>query len=138
MGEVETPRGYEFTALENRRFTRLAGAMQIVALLEVVGAAGSVLLAAPLALDGIEKKSALATLLPIAAVLVPLLVGFWTYRAGGHLRMIVRTQGDDIRHLMAAVGQLTNLYILQIWLFLAALGFIGFSIVASGAYRTFL
>ncbi len=134
----ETARGYEFTALENRRFTRLAGAMQIVALLEVVGAMASVLLAGPASLDGIERRSALGALLPIAAVLVPLLVGFWTYRAGGHLRLIVRTQGDDIRHLMAAVGQLTNLYILQIWLFLAAVGFIGFSIVANGAYRTLL
>jgi hypothetical protein len=132
---AEAERGYEFTAVENRRFTRLAGAMQIVALLQLAGAALAVVLAAPAALEAFEARRPLDTLLPIAGVGVPLFVAVWTWRAGGHLRLVVRTQGDDIRHLMAAIAKLTTLYILQIWLFLAALGFVAFSLVAHGAYH---
>ena len=138
MAEISSGRGYEFTALENKRFTRLAGAMQFVAVLEVAAGLLVVFFAAPSAVAGMRAQSVLDTLLPVAGIVVPLLVGAWTYRAGGHLRMIVRTQGDDIRHLMAAVGELTKLYILQIWLFLAALGFILLSLAAHGAFATHL
>ncbi len=126
--------GYEFSALENQKFTRLAGAMQLVALLEMAGALLAVYLAAPAAWHALAARRPLATLLPIASVLVPLLVGGWTFRAGAHLRLIVRTQGDDIRHLMDAVGQLTKLYLLQLWLFVVALGFIAFSVIAHNAF----
>ena len=126
---------YEFSAIENRKFTRLAGAMQFVALLEIAGALFAVFLAAPAALEALEARRVLATLLPVAGVGVPLFVGAWTFRAGGHLRLIVHTEGDDIRHLMDAVTQLTKLYILQAWLFLLAVGFIGFSLLAHGAFR---
>lgn len=128
--------GYEFSTLENRKFTRLAGAMQMVALLEMAGALMAAYLAAPAAWHALAARRPLGTLLPIASVLVPLLVGGWTFRAGAHLRLIVRTQGDDIRHLMDAVGQLTTLYLLQLWLFVVALGFIVFSLIAHNAFVT--
>jgi hypothetical protein len=134
MADESADRGYEFTALENRKFTRLAGAMQFVAVLEVTGALLAMFLAAPSAAEALDARSVLGTLLPIASVAVPLFVGAWTFRAGGHLRLIVRTEGDDIRHLMAAMAELTKLYILQIWLFLVAVGFIIFSLVAHSAF----
>ncbi|MCA9620819.1 MAG: hypothetical protein KC731_17470 [Myxococcales bacterium] len=133
----EEPQGYEFNALENKRFTRLAGAMQAVAVLEIVGGVVAIFPVWSAVAEGLRNQAIMATLLPIAGVLVPLAVGVWTYRAGGHLRLIVQTQGDDIRHLMDAVSELTRLYLLQLWLFLGALGFLLFSLVARGAFRGF-
>lgn len=132
--EDEAPGGYEFTALENKKLTRLAGAMQIVAALEIVAAGLGALRALPAFWSGWQTGDVLASLLPLAAVIAPLLVGLWTFRAGGHLRLIVRTEGDDIRHLMAAVGELTKLYILQLWLFVLAVGFVIFSLLVHGAF----
>jgi hypothetical protein len=131
--DLDAP-GYEFSALENKRFTRLAGAMQTVSVLEVMAGLLGIAPAWPAAVQGFSEGKVLASLLPVAAVVVPVLVGVWTYRAGGHLRLIVRTQGDDIAHLMAAMGELTKLYILQIWLFLMAVGAVIFSLVAHGAF----
>lgn len=130
----ETRDGYEFTALENKKFTRLAGAMQIVAVLEVVAAALGTVPAVTGARTHLATGDVLAALVPIGAVIAPLLVGLWTFRAGGHLRLIVRTQGDDIRHLMAAVTELTKLYLLQLWLFLFTIGVVVFSLLVHGAY----
>ena len=114
---------YEFSALENKRFTRLALTMQLVALLEMAAA----LLATPIAYSAVvaawNEGRTVSGLLPAATVIVPAVVGAWTFRAGGHLRLIVNTQGDDIRHLMAAMGELTKLYLLQFLLFLGAVGF---------------
>ena len=130
----ETPDGYEFTALENKKFTRLAGAMQIVAILEIVAAAVGSVPAVTAVRTHLAASDVLAAVVPLGAVLAPLLVGLWTSRAGGHLRLIVRTEGDDIHHLMAAVTELTKLYILQLWLFLFTIGFALFSLVVHGAY----
>lgn len=128
------PLEYEFSQLDNQRFTRLAGAMQWVASLQLVAAAVGVFVAYPAALAGLRRDSVVDTLLPIAAVLTPTLIAGWTFRAGGHLRLIVQTEGDNIRHLMAAVTELSKLYLLQIWLFLAVIGFVTFSLVARGAF----
>ena len=130
----DAPEGYEFTALENKKFTRLAGAMQLVAMLEIVAALLGAIPAATAARGHLGEGEILAGLVPVAAVVAPLFIGLWTFRAGGHLRLIVRTEGDDIRHLMAAVSELTKLYILQIWLFLFTIGFVVFSLVAHGAF----
>lgn len=130
----ETPGGYEFTALENKKFTRLAGAMQIVSVLEIVAASLGAIPAFDAVRTHLASGDVLAALVPVGAVIAPLLVGLWTFRAGGHLRLIVRTQGDDIRHLMAAVTELTKLYILQLWLFLVTVGLVIFSLVVHGAF----
>ena len=110
-GEPSRP-SYEFSQLENQSFTRLALAMQWVATLQITiagllgaGAIGQLI-------KSIQEGSFLTTARSAAYVLVPALIGLWTYRAGRHLRLIVRTQGDDIRHLMGAVSELTKLYIL--------------------------
>jgi len=132
---TESRDGYEFSALENKKFTRLAGAMQIVAVLEIAAGLLGLVPAWDTIRDALAEPEVLRVLLPLGAVLAPMLVGLWTYRAGGHLRLIVRTEGDDIRHLMAAVGELTKLYILQLWLFLLTLGFVVFSLLAHGAFR---
>jgi hypothetical protein len=129
--------GYEFSALENKRLMRLTGAMQLAAGLEIVVGILAVFIAAPAAARALSAHQVLGTLLPIAAVGVPLLVGIWTHRAAGHLRLIVRTEGDDIRHLMAAVGELTKLYTLQLGLFLALIGSIVFSLLARRTFDAF-
>jgi hypothetical protein len=129
--------GYEFSALENKRLMRLTGAMQLVAGLEIVLGILAVFIAAPAVARALSAHHVLGTLLPIAAVGVPLVVGIWTHRAAGHLRLIVRTEGDDIRHLMAAVGELTRLYTLQLGLFLALVGFVAFTLLARGTLDAF-
>ena len=115
-------RVYEFGQLENQAFTRLAVAMQWVALLQIAIATLLAASAAEQLVSSISDGSFLAMVRSAALMLVPALIGLWTYRAGRHFRLIVRTQGDDIRHLMDAIGELTKLYILQLLLFLLAVG----------------
>ena len=86
--------GYEFSQLENQAFTRLAGAMQLVALLEVACGVLIALVALPLLAEAISAGALLRIVTSSAYMGVPVLIGLWTFRAGGHLRSIVRTEGD--------------------------------------------
>jgi len=125
-------RAYEFGQLENQSFTRLAVAMQWVALLQIAVAALLAAGAAEQLVSSIREGSLLAMLRSGAVMLVPAIIGLWTYRAGRHFRLIVRTQGDDIRHLMDAMGELTKLYILQLLLFVLAVGLLLSTIALHG------
>ncbi len=128
--------GYEFDKLENQRFTRLAGAMQTVAVLEIVTGLLFAFIALPAVVKGFAHANVLEVLKPIGAVLVPPLIGVWTYRAAVRLRLVVRTEGNDIAHLMDAMAELTKLYLLQLGLWLLAAAVVIWMIVASGALTT--
>jgi hypothetical protein len=127
------PRGYEFSTLENQAFTRLAVSMQLVALLEL-GAAAVYL---PTTLGHLRRAVANGAVqdlaLALAWLLIPVMIAAWTFRAGSHLRLIVRTEGDDISHLMGAVGELNKLYLLQLVLFVVAAAIIGWTVMVQGA-----
>jgi hypothetical protein len=116
----KSSRGYEFGSLENQRFTRLAAVMQFVALMLTV----VVLLSARQVVPALWRHFQLDQLRPAAHqlgfLLLPTIIAIWTFRAGTHLRRIVHTEGDDIRHLMRAISALTRLYILQLSLLLLA------------------
>ncbi len=128
----EERRGYEFDKLEDQRFTRLAGAMQTVAVLEILTGLLFAFIALPIVLKGFSQANVLEMLKPIGAVLVPPLIGVWTYRAAVHLRLVVGTEGNDIAHLMDALSELTKLYLLQMGLWLLAAGVVIWMIAASG------
>lgn len=122
---VKTAGGsYEFAELENRAFTRLATAMQVVAALQLAAAVLLLVMLSPVARESFALGSVVGLAKVAAAVLVPFLVGVWTFRAGRHLRRIVETEGEDIAHLMRAVEELTKLYILQMWLFFVSMAIV--------------
>lgn len=125
-------RGYEFGRIENQAFTRLAVAMQWVAALELACAALVSVSAIRLLVDATQRGAIPEVARALGYMLVPALIGVWTLRAGHHLKLIVRTEGDDISHLMGAVGELTKLYILQLLLFVLAVGFLAFMIAMHG------
>jgi hypothetical protein len=114
-------RQFEFSAAHNPKFARLAAIMSIVGIIEVIittlGAGGWLLLV--LGLPAIGSVLFLY-LVPIA---VPAAIGVWTLRAGQRFRLIATTKGSDVGHLMAAIDELTKLYVLQLVLFLVSIGF---------------
>jgi hypothetical protein len=59
---------------------------------------------------------------------VIIIMGIWTIKAGGSVREIVDTEGDDLRHLMEAMGKVKKLFFLQgvIFLLITALTVVGF------------
>jgi hypothetical protein len=70
------------------------------------------------ALEHLQRAELRGLFEQAAQVFVPLAIAVWTYRAGSHLRRIVRTEGSDIEHLMRAIAALSKLYILQLLLLL--------------------
>ena len=129
---------HEFSSLDNQRFTRLAGAMQFVAVLEIACGLAFAFIALPSVLEAMRQQSVVKMVTPMGAVLVPPIIGAWTYRAAEHFRLIVSTEGDDIGHLMAAMGELTKLYILQMGLWLVAIVAIIWMVIASGVLGNLL
>ena len=119
---------HEFTALDNQRFARLATAMQAVATLKFLCGLFLLVAGLPHFLAAIRSAKLAAASGNLLSMLVPPVIGIWTYRAAKHLRRIVRTQGNDIKHLMAAIDELSRLYILQFGLWLAATGFAGWQL----------
>lgn len=64
-------------------------------------------------------QGGIASLIQAALALV---IGGFTLQAAGAFRRIVDTRGDDIFHLMNALGALRTLYLIQVILFCIGLG----------------
>jgi hypothetical protein len=64
------------------------------------------------------------------------LQGVWTRSAGGSFQKIVDTQGDDVSHLMSAIGSLRAMYS-QVYLLLVAALLGGLVAVGLTAYHYF-
>ena len=116
------PSRFEFGALDNQRFTRLATVMQLVAIAIAILSAQIAFTTRAGMLADVHGAQLQSLFLKLAQVLVPVAVAVWTFRAGSHLRKIVRTTGDDIQHLMRAIGALSRLYSLQFLLLLLLIG----------------
>jgi len=114
-------RQFEFSAAHNPKFARLAAIMSAVGVIEVLittlAAGGWLLLV--LGLPAIGPLP----FLYLGPIAVPAAVGIWTLRAAQRFRLIATTKGSDVGHLMAAIGELTKLYVLQLVLFLVSIGF---------------
>lgn len=116
------PSRFEFGALDNQRFTRLATVMQLVAIAIAILSAQIAFTTGAGMLADLQDAQLQGLFLKLAQVLVPVAIAVWTFRAGSHLRKIVRTTGDDIQHLMHAIGALSRLYSLQLLLLLLLIG----------------
>lgn len=117
--------GHEFTALDNQRFSRLATSMQAVAMLKFLCGIFLLTVGLPRLLEALRNAELATAARNLLSMLVPPVIGIWTYRTARHLRRIVATEGSDIKHLMAAVDELSRLYILQFGLWLGATGLAG-------------
>jgi hypothetical protein len=67
-------------------------------------------------------------------MLLFIVVGIWTHRAGRQFGVVARTHGKDISHLMGALENLLKLYTLLYILFFIALVFAVIQLGAHGLY----
>ncbi len=97
--------GYEFSEKENATIKSLAWFMKLTGIILIVAGVLA-------ALGGIASgENLLAGLLQGAFSIV---VGLLQYRASTAFSTVVATHGNDILHLMSALGTLRTLYKLQI------------------------
>ena len=112
-----TEEGYEFTAEQNELIADLARKMLgfgiFMFLIGALAAIGCLASAWRARLD--------AALILVLAAAFFLAVATWTVAAARSFRKIVRTQGHDIPHTMAALAQLRRFYTLHFWLILVYL-----------------
>jgi hypothetical protein len=100
---------YEFNEQQNTQLAKLATSMTFVGVMMIV-------------LGVICGLSVLAgEVSGVITGVLYVLIGVWTRSAGQSLRSIVDTEGNDISHLMDAIGNLGKLYLLQKWLVILAI-----------------
>ncbi|MBA4191739.1 MAG: hypothetical protein C0467_27480 [Planctomycetaceae bacterium] len=102
---------YEFNDEQNRQFSALADAMQVVAgLMQLLGLAFVVLCALAVT-SAIQAGGGYGPPIGLGcAALLCLCIGFWTGGSASSFRKIAETKNEDIWHLMNALGQLQNMY----------------------------
>jgi hypothetical protein len=101
---------YEFSPEQNEVVASLASNMKTVGVVSLIG--GGLLVVAGCFL--IAKGGGSALIQGAVAVVL----GGFTVQAAGAFRQIVDSRGDDIGHLMTALGVLRSLYRLQVILLL--------------------
>jgi len=116
--------GYEFSPEQNEVIAALASSMKFVGVISLLGGA-LLLVAVQLTKGGLIKS--------VQAVLA-LIIGGLTVHAAGAFRQILDCPGNDIRHLMTALGALRMLYRLQVFLICIALGLV-LLVLAAGLGR---
>jgi len=102
---------YEFSSQENETVRVLSSRMRFVGIMNLIGA-GFYAIAGIFAM----LVKPLLSILYAPPFAYFLFVGMWTITAGSEFRSIVDTSGQDIPHLMTALGSLRKLYNLQFWL----------------------
>jgi hypothetical protein len=102
---------YEFTEPQNQAVTDLADSMQWVSRgLMWLGLAMLIVAVA----HAIQEPRTLPVLLPIfITLMIYMALGHWTQKASESFLRIPATQGHDIDHLMAALGNLRKAFWLQ-------------------------
>jgi hypothetical protein len=117
---------YEFSPGQNEVIAGLASNMKLVGVVSLIGG-GLLVLAGCFLL----AKGGASHLFQGA---VSVVLGAFTVQAAGAFRQIVDSRGDDIGHLMTALGALRSLYRLQVILLLClalALLVLSFGLVAT-------
>jgi hypothetical protein len=112
----------EFTPEQNQVIASLAFNMRIVGVVSLI--AGGLLAAAGCAL---AVKGGWP---PLIQGVLALVIGGLTVQAAGAFRRIVDSRGDDIGHLMEALGALRTLYQVQVFLLFLALGLLALVLLA--------
>lgn len=106
---------YEFSERENATVAHLAFVMRFVAVAHLV--LGAVLAFGVIRLWPVSARA--GAVLGVLAILV-IAMGIHLIRAASHFRGIVAVRGHDIENLMAALGELANVYAVQRWTYVAA------------------
>jgi hypothetical protein len=115
---------FEFNDSHNLVFDGVARWMKIAGIIEFLFAAAYLI---PTVLNLIEANTP-PVVIYVLHMAVIITMGIWTIKAGGSVREIVDTEGDDLRHLMEAMGKVKKLFFLQgaIFLIMTALTVVGF------------
>jgi len=109
-------RGYEFTPDQNAVFRRLAGAMSFVgAAMSVPG----VIVAVTAVYLAVVKGPQVAEALGVVLGVLLLVMAVNLIRAAQHFHRIATTKGHDIENLMVAVAEMTRVYAIERWLWIA-------------------
>src|SRR5438045_3297930 len=104
---------YEFNTEQNRLIGELASKMRLVGqFFLVLGVLAALLGLAQLREGGVGT---------IVSGILYALLGNWTIRAAAAFRVIVDTEGSDIRLLMDALVNLRKIYSLMYWLIMIAI-----------------
>ncbi len=123
---------YEFNDEQNQAIGSLSHKMKVVSVFMIVIAILSIVGAI---IPMFKGMSSLAQLGPdLVGSLVSLLIGVWGLNAARSFQEVVDTKGNDIDHMMDAVGNLNKLvgfayWLLMIFIFVLLLG-VFFGIVA--------
>lgn len=134
-GIIMDQAGYEFTAEQNETIRKLAGRMKfvgvysivvgiLVVLFSILALIGALYLMTQLPSEagpGLKVQLIVGVLMYFAVAAIQLLTGIWTSAAATQFKLIVTTVGQDIGHLMTALGSLRKLYSLQVTLLIVGL-----------------
>ena len=108
--EFDSQQTYEFSAPQNTVISSLASFMKIFGIICIVGGVllvlGSLFTAKGLSPDQLQ------------GVFV-IIIGALQHRAAKAFRSVATTQGDDIHHLMTALGILRDIYKIQVIVMIA-------------------
>ncbi|MCX6144498.1 MAG: hypothetical protein NTZ35_14920 [Ignavibacteriales bacterium] len=124
-GSKPTGPSYEFTLVQDNVIRALSKKMNFVGYFYVVASA-----LVGLAGLGFMFVNAWIGLFYMILLTPELLIGIWTLNAGKSFRLVVDTMGQDIPHLMNALGALRRLYTLMFWILIIGLVFMVLAIVA--------
>ena len=128
---------FEFSEQQNGVFRELARAMKFVGtFLLVVGTLVGLFGLVQVIAAAIAETPAQAAggVMFILQALVYVLIGMWTRNASADVSRVATTSGNDIHHLMAAMGELKRVYVLQKTLLLIALGIVALGAVAFAVF----
>jgi len=103
---------YEFSAEENQTLRVLSKRMRAVAMFLFVMGGLAAFQGLQILVDGGNY------FLSIALAVVYIMMGTWTMKASKSFMNVVRTEGNDIIHLMQALASLLSLYSMQFWVFI--------------------
>ncbi len=103
---------YEFSDAQNQVIHDLARKMQGVGIFMI--ALGVLALAGFVA--GLLAPDLVPSLIWVFIAAYFVAVGLWSVRAARELEKVVTTEGEDIPHLMRAMGEIKKLYTLHFWL----------------------
>lgn len=112
---MTTP-SYEFDATQNELIQDLSGKMQFVGYFMV----GIGIVSGIVGLLNLLSPNGISSIIQGA---IDTLIGVWTLKASRGFRSIVETAGQDMENLLGALGGLRQLYWMQYWGLVIALGF---------------
>ena len=106
---------YEFNETQNQVISDLAHKMKFVSFFLVAIGVLKFGFAILLLIEQMEQGY-VVPLDGFISGIIYLLLGIWGIKAAGSFQQVVKTQGNDIDHLMSALGNLKNVVSLAYWL----------------------